>query len=104
MTSNNTPTESNKMASRQKFWFVVGEIVCGQSAYNVLDAWFKVESANGKYGCEFTKEENRTIEAYTAGGMLVAAKTWEGWHDALMTDTYGEDWKVSVERAEALAR
>lgn len=92
------------MATKQKFWFVVGEIACGQSAYNLLDAWLKVESANGKYGCEFTREENRTIEAYTEDGRLIAAKTWEGWHHALMVDTYGEDWIEAVKRAEALAR
>ena len=104
MATTQPTTKGKTMAKRQTFWFVVGEIVCGQSAYTLLDAWFKVEAANGKYGCEFTKEENRTIEAYTADGQLVASKTWEGWHDALMADTYGKDWKESAARAEALAR
>lgn len=104
MSQTQPTTKGETMAQRAKFWFVVGEQVCGQHAHNVLDAWFKVETARGKYGCEFTKEENRTIEAYTADGKLIASRTWEGWHAALMADTYGEDWRESVKRAEELAR
>lgn len=92
------------MATRKKFWFVVGEIVCGKVAYNLLDAWFKVEAAAGKCGCEFTQSENRTIEAYTEDGVLIATRTWDGWHNALMADTYGRDWKASIERAESLTK
>ena len=104
MTNTQPHTKGETMAKRQKFWFVVGEIVCGQMAHNVLDAWFKVEAGNGKYGCEFTKDENRSIEAYTVDGDLIARRTWNEWHAALMADTYGDDWKESIKRAEALAR
>lgn len=91
------------MTRRKQFWFVTGEFAHGVLSHSLLDAWLSIEIANGKYGSEFTKEANRTIEAYTEDGRLLECRTWEGWHRLLMEDTYGDDWEAHIENASRLA-
>lgn len=86
------------------FYFVVGEMVCTQIAHSLLDAWLSVELQGGRNGVEFTSRANNQIVAYDAAGAVLASQTWLQWHDQLMTDTYGADWKDKIEHAERLTR
>jgi len=86
----------------QQFRFVSGEMVCTVSSCSVLDAWLMVENAKGRFGSEFTREQNALIEAYDAQGVAIAKRTWQQWHELLLEDTYGPDWRKITEHAAKL--
>jgi hypothetical protein len=80
------------MNSKPYFRFVAEHEVITAHASNVLDAWLVVERLNER-GILPDVFKTRLIAAYTASGKLVDTKTFDQWHNALMTDTYGPEWR-----------
>lgn len=80
--------------AKRLFRFVSGDMVCSMSSVTLMDAWLKVELAKGKYGAEFTRDRNAVIVAYDAQGNVLGTRTWVQWHEMLMEDTYGADWRA----------
>lgn len=89
--------------ARERFWFVAGEQAMGVVSISVLDAWLGIEC---KARSEPIASEFRTlpIEAFDSSGASLGAKTWRGWHEAVLRDTYGSRWHEHLEEAEALIR
>jgi hypothetical protein len=84
--------------ARQLFHFIAGEQHAQAAASNVLDAWLQIER-KPILAAEFRR---LPVEAYDEAGNKLAVRPFDGWHDALMRDTYGDNWREVVRHAEEL--
>lgn len=84
------------------WYFVAGEQVITVSSRTVLDAWLKIEIRARRYpiASEF---QNLLIEAYSVDGVVVAKRSWQQWHDAVLQDTYGDNFREILDAAVELA-
>lgn len=85
------------------FRFVAGEQVLTRRSTNVLDAYLGLSIWAAKHPIprEF---KTPPVEAYDADGNLLGKRTWQGWHEAVLADTYGPNWRERIRHAGDLAR
>jgi hypothetical protein len=90
------------MTTRKTFYFVAGEQVMTFASISVLDAWMKLERHAEKQpvACEYRE---LLIDACDETGNVLESHNWNGWHEALLRDTYGENWREHMDHAGSLA-
>lgn len=84
-----------------RFYFVAGEQVTSAESCSVLDAWMKIESRARRepIASEFRE---LPIAAHDDSGRVLATRTWSGWHDAVLRDTYGDNFRGVLAHAAEL--
>ena len=85
------------------FRFVAGEQVITRRSYNMLDAYLglSIWAVSHPIPSEF---KTLPIEVYDVDGNLLGKRSWQGWHEAVLADTYGPDWKEKIQHAGELVR
>jgi hypothetical protein len=83
------------------FYFVAGEQVITVRSITVLDAWMKVENKSRRepIASEF---RNLPIDAFDEEGVKLFTRTWDGWNNEVLRDTYGEGYRAILDNAAAL--
>lgn len=78
--------------ARQLFHFIAGEQHIQFASHTVLDAFFKFQCYARKkpFASEFRE---LPIEAFDSEGNSLGKRRWAEWHEAVMLDTYGHEWR-----------
>lgn len=91
--------------ARSIFWFTCGEFAQSATASTLLDAWWVIERREemGQLPAEF-RTPGAKIVATNNEGETLATRTYDGWHAALLRDTYGDNWREILDSAEEKSR
>ena len=90
--------------ARQLFHFIAGEQHMQFASISPLDAWLNltVYAKRNPVADEFRR---LPIECYAGDSTSPLAKrTWDQWQDALMQDTYGDNWQEKLDHASELMK
>jgi len=84
-----------------KFYFAAGEQVTSADSRNVLDAWMSI--ANRARRQPIAREfRELPIQAFDESGKLIATRCWSGWEEAVLRDTYGDNFRAILDHAAEL--
>lgn len=77
--------------ARQEWRFEAGNDTVTRMSSNVLDAFLSLQnySQRNRLPSAFFSGE---IVAYDQRGVVVGRRTWQGWRDAVLRDTYGSQF------------
>lgn len=80
------------------------DYVIPYEASNPLNAWngIEIRKRHAIYPDAFFTSGQ--VSCYLLDGTLVATMTANAWHNAVLRDTYGDDWEQIMSRAEVLIR
>lgn len=87
--------------ARQEWRFEAGGESVTRMSSNVLDAFLSLQNYAKRHRlpASFAAGE---IVAYDQSGVVVGRRTWQGWRDAVLRDTYGSQFSEICARAQDL--
>jgi hypothetical protein len=84
------------------FYFVAGEQLIRSESISILDAWMLLEQ-RAKHCYPVAREfRELPIAGTDCDGNVLATRSWQGWHDAVLEDTYGSNWREVLDHASSL--